>query len=70
MSESQSPASAGSDLRSKRLEAGLTQAELAGKAGCSLTFLANCESGYIPKKSPTYARILEALEGAEQKAAP
>lgn len=59
-----------------REAAGLTKQQLAGIAGCSLAWLSNAESGYIPKRSPTLERVLKVLndngapgESAEVKAA-
>ena len=47
------------ELRRLRLAAGLTQRELSRLADCSLSWIANAEGGYIPKSSPTLARVLE-----------
>lgn len=44
-----------------RLDVGLTQRELAGKVGCSVSWVANAEGGYIPKDSPTLERVLRVL---------
>lgn len=46
----------GHDLRRLREEAGLTRAQLAALADCSLTALGNIEQGAVPKRS----RVLEA----------
>lgn len=44
-----------------RRGARLTQRELAAKAGCSLTWIANAEGGYVPRSSDTLERVLRAL---------
>lgn len=49
-------------LRGFRRAAGLTQRELAQAAGCSLSWIANAEGGYIPRTSDTLKRVLEALK--------
>jgi transcriptional regulator with XRE-family HTH domain len=41
----------GHDLRAARKRAGLTRAELAILAGCSMASLGNIEAGVIPKRS-------------------
>lgn len=48
-------------LRAARLARGLSRAELSGLAGCSLASIANLEGGYLPKRSPVLARVLDAL---------
>jgi predicted transcriptional regulator len=50
-----------SELRAAREEAGVTRAELARLAGCSLTFLANVEQGAVPHHSPTLDRVRAVL---------
>jgi transcriptional regulator with XRE-family HTH domain len=52
----------GSDLRATRERAGITRAELARRAGCSLTFLANVEQGAVPRRSPTLDRVRAILD--------
>jgi predicted transcriptional regulator len=56
-----------SDLRATRHRAGITRAELARRAGCSLTFLANVEQGAIPRRSPTLDRVRVILDDAERE---
>jgi transcriptional regulator with XRE-family HTH domain len=57
-------------IRTWREAAGLTQTELAGRVGCSLTFLGNLERGYVPDHSPTLSRVLDVLEAATESAEP
>jgi DNA-binding XRE family transcriptional regulator len=54
-------------LREARERAGVTRAQLAQLAGCSLTFLANVEQGAVPRRSPTLDRVREALEKASHR---
>lgn len=49
------------DLRALRAKAGLTQRELSRLAGCSLSWIANAEGGYVPRSSETLDRVLEVL---------
>jgi transcriptional regulator with XRE-family HTH domain len=53
------------DLRRLRERAGLTRIELAALARCSPSTLANFEHGYIPERSPTLVRIVEALQALD-----
>ena len=55
------------EVRAARRRAGITRAELARLAGCSLTFLANVEQGAVPRRSPTLDRVRAALEAAEHE---
>jgi predicted transcriptional regulator len=50
------------EVRTRRQAAGLTQAQLARLADCSLAFVGNLEAGYMPRRSPTLARILAVLD--------
>lgn len=50
----------GQNLRAAREGAGLTRAQLAGLAGCSLAQLGNIESGAVPQTS----RVLDAAFAA------
>jgi predicted transcriptional regulator len=52
----------GCELRTARERAGITRAELARLAGCSLTFLANVEQGAVPRRSPTLDRVWAMLD--------
>lgn len=52
------------DLRALRASAGLTQRQLAGLAGCSPAWVMTAEGGYVPRRSPTLARVLDALDAA------
>lgn len=53
------------ELRAQRRQAGLTQAQLAGLAGCSLSMLAAIEGGAVPRVSPTLERIQAVLTAIE-----
>lgn len=56
-----------SELRRLRETAGLTQRELARQADCSLSWIANAEGGYVPRKSETLERVLRALTPSTSK---
>ena len=56
------PQDVAAEVRTRRHTAGITQAELAGLADCSLAFIGNVEAGYTPRRSPTLARILKVLD--------
>jgi predicted transcriptional regulator len=56
------------ELREARAQAGMTRAELARLAGCSLTFLANVEQGAVPRRSPTLDRVRAVLVDAQRGA--
>lgn len=45
--------------------AGLTQLELAVRAGCSPGFIAQAEAGYIPKRSKVMERVTAVLDKVE-----
>lgn len=52
-------------IREARLDAGLTQAQLADLSRCSLAYVRVIERGYIPthaSSSPAFNRILETLD--------
>jgi transcriptional regulator with XRE-family HTH domain len=57
------------DLRSMRHGAGLSQLQLAQRAGCSLAAVALFESGYRPAKSAVLPRILEVLQNERDRRA-
>ena len=50
------------ELRLLRIRAGLTQAELAKKAGVSQSLIARIESGKVNPRVSTLMRIYQALE--------
>jgi predicted transcriptional regulator len=52
---------AASELRAERERAGLTRAQLAGLAGCSLSTITNIEHGAVPRRSPTLDRVWAVL---------
>lgn len=39
----------------------MTQRQLARRARCSLSWIANAEGGYVPRRSRTLARVLRVL---------
>ncbi len=49
------------ELRELRLEAGLTQTELANRAGISQSLIARIESGDVDPRTSTLGKILQAL---------
>ena len=59
--------SPGGELREKRLRLGLTQAQLANLAGCSLSMIGALEAGAVPRRSPTLARIHDVLVHLERE---
>jgi transcriptional regulator with XRE-family HTH domain len=66
---------ASSELRAARERAGLTRAQLAGLAGCSLSTITNIEHGAVPRRSPILDRLWSVLadrptNGTEQDARP
>ncbi|MGI8845693.1 MAG: helix-turn-helix domain-containing protein [Thermoleophilaceae bacterium] len=52
----------GEELRNARLAAGLTQAQLAVRADCSLGSLGNMEAGAIPRRSAVLERVQAILD--------
>jgi transcriptional regulator with XRE-family HTH domain len=61
MTTTTSTAGAGLNLRRDREQAGLTRAQLAHLAGCSLASLANIEQGAVPKRSEVLERALRVI---------
>jgi transcriptional regulator with XRE-family HTH domain len=57
------------DVRSRRLAAGLSQLELAQRAGCADSTIRLFDRGYVPAHSKALARVLAVLEGAEGREA-
>ncbi len=55
------------DLRNYRLKVGMTQTELAAKAGVSQSLIARIESGGIDPRASTLKKILEALKAGKAK---
>ncbi|MHC1625246.1 MAG: CBS domain-containing protein [Methermicoccaceae archaeon] len=55
------------DVRQKRIELGLTQSELASRAGVSQPLIARIESGDVDPRLSTLRRIVDALNSAEQQ---
>jgi predicted transcriptional regulator len=53
------------DVRSRRLSAGLSQLELARRAGCSGPTIRLFDHGYLPARSEALARVLAVLDAAE-----
>jgi transcriptional regulator with XRE-family HTH domain len=53
------------DVRSRRLAAGLSQLELAERAGCAESTIRLFDRGYTPARSEALPRVLAVLEGAE-----
>ena len=58
--------SVGRELRAAREAAGLTRAQLAGMAECSLSSLDAIEQGAVPKRSAVLERAFAVLEEMEQ----
>ncbi|MBS1263973.1 MAG: Zinc metalloprotease [Methanonatronarchaeales archaeon] len=54
------------ELRQRRERLGLTQAELAERAGVSQPLIARVESGSLDPSMSTYTRVLEALHETER----
>jgi transcriptional regulator with XRE-family HTH domain len=55
------------DIRERRLAAGLSRQALAERCGCSMSYIAQIESGLRPTTSDVLARVEAALDavGAE-----
>jgi predicted transcriptional regulator len=58
------------DIRSRRLAAGLSQLDLAQRAGCSWSTIRLFDRGYEPAHSETLARVLAVLEQVESDPRP
>ncbi len=56
-------------VRQRRQAVGLTQIELAARAGCALSSVFNLEAGIVPRRSRVVPRILAVLDQAERDAA-
>ena len=54
-------------IRARRKALGLTQRDLAAKAGCSLSYLTNMEAGCVPVRSNVAPRVLGVLKGLEHE---
>lgn len=57
------------DLRAARRAAGLSQQELAQRAGCSIAYLRLLERGFAPDRSTVLPRIVHALDPDSERAA-
>ena len=55
------------DLKKRRNELGLTQSDLAKRAGVSRPLIARIESGDVDPRLSTVRKILDAFEGAEKE---
>jgi predicted transcriptional regulator len=51
----------GGSIQSRRRELGLSRQELASRAGCSMSYLALIEGGFMPHESSVLPRVLSAL---------
>jgi predicted transcriptional regulator len=56
-------------LRGWRRALGISQRELARRAGYSLTHIANVEAGVVPRRSPVLEQIDAVLSAAERERA-
>jgi transcriptional regulator with XRE-family HTH domain len=65
MTTTTNTACAGLNLRRGRERAGLTRAQLAQLAGCSLASLANIEQGAVPKRSEVLERARCVINGRD-----
>lgn len=54
----------------RRRAIGLTQAQLAQAAGCSVQFIEKLEAGAIPKRSRVLPAVLAILDALNSEAAP
>lgn len=52
-------------LREQRRAAGLSQQDLAQRAGCSISYVRVLEQGFAPDRSDVLPRILNALNNGE-----
>jgi transcriptional regulator with XRE-family HTH domain len=48
-------------IRAARIDAGLSQQELAARAGCSVSFVGLLEGGYLPANSDVLPRVLSVI---------
>lgn len=55
-------------MRKRRDRLRITRAQLASRAGCSLTYLATIEAGVLPVRSDVLPRVLAALAALEAEA--
>ncbi len=53
-------------MRQRRQAVGLTQIEVAARAGCALSSVFNLEAGIVPRRSRVVPAILAVLDQAEQ----
>ncbi len=60
------PASPGALIRERRIELGLTQAELSGLAGIAQGDISKIENGHLDARWSTVKRLSEALESVRQ----
>ncbi len=56
-------------MRERRQGAGLTQIEVAARAGCALSTVFNLEAGIVPRRSRVVPAILAVLDQAERDVA-
>jgi transcriptional regulator with XRE-family HTH domain len=56
------------DVRSRRLAAGLTQEQLAVAAGCSITYLARIDRG-VSRAGAAFERVVNALDALDSPGA-
>ena len=54
-----------SDLRARRIAAGLSQQALATEARCSIGMVRQLEAGAVPRHSAVLGRVLQALAEAK-----
>jgi transcriptional regulator with XRE-family HTH domain len=52
------------EIRAARERAGLTRAQVAARAGCSMSMLGDIEAGAIPKRSAVLDRVRTVLDEA------
>jgi transcriptional regulator with XRE-family HTH domain len=58
------PEQVGAELRAARERAGLTRAQLAARAGCSMSMLGDIEAGAVPRRSAVLGRVQAVLDEA------
>jgi predicted transcriptional regulator len=54
-------------LRDRRLDAGLTQSQLAEQAGCSVIYVRMLERGYVPQRSNIAPRLAAVLRREDMR---